>query len=299
MIYNFEEIESRQDFLSVLVVNNKDELQEKLSGIVGQYKFKDYVKCGISICRQSHKEGFLANLKDNQEILVGNKCGKNYFGVEFNDFAKTIGIQITEAEQYKRLENTFQQLDSMRNEYQEILNNHVLNYEKITDFIKVLNGSNGFLNYLFITRMKQKVENGKIFKEIAKTDEEMALEREMLSTNDQNKQVYVERYKKELIGYIENYEVIWELQKADKLIKYFDEIHEKLKHPKDMKKKDRSKIAKDLNKYKNNIYELNDFCKRANKLLRKDNIKQLEKIFSSNDSHQLEIIKRIIKPLPN
>lgn len=299
MIYNFEEIENRVDFLKELVVSNEDELKEQLDGIVGQYKFKDFVKCGISICRQGHKEGYLALLKNNHEILVGNRCGKNYFGVEFDSFRKTINMQITEAERYERLERTFKELDSMISEYEIAINNHTLNYEKIRTLIKVLNGSNGFLNYWFINRMKNKIDNGKIFKEIAKSDEEIAIEREMLKGGDDSKQVYVERYKKELIGYIEHYEIIWKLKEMEKLVSYFEEVHTTLKHPKDMKKAERDKVAKNLDKYKNKLFEINDFCKKANKLLRKKNLIQLEKIFDSNDTMQLDKVRKLVNELPN
>lgn len=70
--------------------------KQKLKRIVGQYWLPEKHPCGLSICCQPHNKGYLIVVEGGL-TNVGNRCGKKYFGVEWNDaknsFQKDLNTQ--------------------------------------------------------------------------------------------------------------------------------------------------------------------------------------------------------------
>ncbi|HCM9126329.1 TPA: hypothetical protein N5L07_000582 [Enterobacter asburiae] len=53
--------------------------------IIGYYKFKEEIHCGLTGCNQPHQMGYIVKTSRGIETNIGNKCGKNEFGVEFGE----------------------------------------------------------------------------------------------------------------------------------------------------------------------------------------------------------------------
>ncbi|EEY7416862.1 hypothetical protein DO133_004988, partial [Escherichia coli] len=77
---NWEEITSRPNFVASI-----DKGEQQFEEIIGYYKFKEEVHCGLTGCNQPHQMGYIVKTSSGIETNIGNKCGKNEFGVEFGE----------------------------------------------------------------------------------------------------------------------------------------------------------------------------------------------------------------------
>ncbi|HFK6836420.1 TPA: hypothetical protein ACG0M4_000249 [Enterobacter roggenkampii] len=75
---DWELITSRPNF--VAKISKGDHQFEE---IIGYYKFKEEIHCGLTGCNQPHQMGYIVKTSRGIETNIGNKCGKNEFGVEF------------------------------------------------------------------------------------------------------------------------------------------------------------------------------------------------------------------------
>lgn len=55
----------------------------KLVDVLTDYSFERKEPCGLSNCSQWHYDGYLVVTSSGAETNIGNKCGKNAFGIEF------------------------------------------------------------------------------------------------------------------------------------------------------------------------------------------------------------------------
>lgn len=61
-----------------------DTKDAQLAEVLAPYYFNEQYPCGLASCRQPHQYGFLVITKDGIETNVGQVCGKNIFGDEFD-----------------------------------------------------------------------------------------------------------------------------------------------------------------------------------------------------------------------
>ena len=61
----------------------------KLKAIIGRYHVEPKKPCGILSCGTAHNMGYLVVCEGGIETNIGNKCGKNIFGVDFQTLEKT------------------------------------------------------------------------------------------------------------------------------------------------------------------------------------------------------------------
>ncbi len=299
LIYNWADIESRSNFLSIITINNENEVRNKLSHIIAPYQFKEKVLCGISRCQTKHNYGFLVKLKTGEEIIIGKDCGKKYFGAEFNSQYKLMNILKTESENFKNLEEKFHNLKELKNEYERItLNTGKYGIHKINQAIKKLSSPNEILGYFTIKDISQNIQaSGEIWVKIRKTDEEVDNERRLRVESQgyiydpisKQGEIKIDLYRNERIAKINNFSIVYKSHEIEKLIKYFDTIHRKLKHPKDMKKEDRKRLIKEFRAYKNNISELEEFCIKGNTLLAYDNLIKIKHAIRDDNSKSVYI----------
>lgn len=80
---SWDEIKSLPGFAGKL--NPKD---KTLKEVIGQYTFPDYISCGLSTCGTAHKSGYIVTTESGEVTNIGNKCGKNYFGLDFDQSAR-------------------------------------------------------------------------------------------------------------------------------------------------------------------------------------------------------------------
>lgn len=71
-----------------------DPKQYELKEIIGRYLFKDYIKCGLSSCHTPHGKGYIVTTKTGPITNIGRNCGKNHFGVEFEELSKVLETEI-------------------------------------------------------------------------------------------------------------------------------------------------------------------------------------------------------------
>ena len=93
----FEHVESWEEILQLpgftLGIDPKD---EELKEIIGQYLFREKIACGLGVCRQPHGRGYIVTTKSGKVTNIGNVCGKNHFGVKFDEFSKVFTQALTD-----------------------------------------------------------------------------------------------------------------------------------------------------------------------------------------------------------
>ncbi|WP_376695954.1 hypothetical protein [Wenzhouxiangella sp. EGI_FJ10305] len=97
-IDSWEGVLSRPGF-TVDIDPNSVELKE----IIGSYKFKDFIKCGLSTCHQPHGRGYLVVTKDGRETNIGKDCGKTHFSVDFEGMRRAYDREIKNKDRRERL----------------------------------------------------------------------------------------------------------------------------------------------------------------------------------------------------
>ena len=88
-VETWQEIEELPGFTKDI---NPKEYQ--LKEIIGRYIFKDYIKCGLSSCHTPHGKGYIVTTKTGPITNIGRNCGKNHFGVEFEELSKVLEAEI-------------------------------------------------------------------------------------------------------------------------------------------------------------------------------------------------------------
>ncbi|MEJ2897778.1 hypothetical protein [Acinetobacter sp. NS-4] len=263
--------------------------------IIAQYQLKEKVICGISSCCTPHNYGYLVRLEDGNEIIIGNVCGKKYFGVEFTNQKKIIDVKRVEFENFQRLEETYKNLAEMKQKYESVVfgynrkSFHVLNRE-----IPKLLEHNEDISYWMMKLLKNELgTNGEIYETIYKTQNEIDLEKEIKANgaNNYNGHHYISPTKQIIVDTLDGYDVVANWYKSRELYQYFDQILKLIKHPNEIANaKEVKKIIRELRGYDQNIIEFNDFCKRADILLKKDNLLKLLRIFNDPD-HKAQLQK--------
>lgn len=98
----FEDAESWEDILQLPgFTTNLDPEEEELKQIIGRYIFKDKIACGLTTCHQPHGRGYIVTTKSGRVTNIGNICGKNHFGVKFEEFSK-IFVKALEDHQHRQ-----------------------------------------------------------------------------------------------------------------------------------------------------------------------------------------------------
>lgn len=76
-------ITSRPNFIDKI-----SKAEHKLSEIIGFYRFKDKIHCGLKGCNQPHQMGYIVRTDDGIETNIGNICGAEEFGVQFKELTE-------------------------------------------------------------------------------------------------------------------------------------------------------------------------------------------------------------------
>lgn len=97
-VENWEDIESRPGF-----VKDLNPSQHKLSAIIGQYVFKDRIRCGLTNCHTPHSKGYIVATTDGHETNIGKDCGRTHFGVDFERLSQTFDRDVIAKERRERL----------------------------------------------------------------------------------------------------------------------------------------------------------------------------------------------------
>ncbi|WP_426727274.1 hypothetical protein [Enterobacter cloacae complex sp. 288G10] len=77
---DWELITSRPNFVAKIAKGD-----HQFEEIIGYYKFKEEIHCGLTGCNQPHQMGYIVKTSRGIETNIGNKCGKNEFGIEFGE----------------------------------------------------------------------------------------------------------------------------------------------------------------------------------------------------------------------
>lgn len=295
-ITNWTDIEKRSDFIPILTIQNEDEAKSKLKKIIATYQLSPKVRCGISRCQTKHNNGYLVKLDNNQEIIIGKDCGKKYFGAEFTTQKNLLDALRIEADNFKIIQEKYNDLETMKNKFHQIIMpTNSLGLHKILREIKKLTSSNNEIDYWMVKELAHSSKinrSGEITEKIYKTYEEIEDERRLKvtsqneiydPTSEQGK-IYIDQTKIVILAKVENFEIIYSTYEIEKISKYFQEIHSKIKEPTKMTKEDRKKVVKQLREYSSNLYEIENFVRKGNILLKENNISKLEHIFKEKNA---------------
>lgn len=85
----FEKVESWDDVTSLPGFTAQlDPAENELTEIIGRYIFADPIPCGLTNCHQPHKKGYVVATSGGDVTNIGNVCGNNHFGVDFDQLSK-------------------------------------------------------------------------------------------------------------------------------------------------------------------------------------------------------------------
>lgn len=92
-----ERVEDWNDICSLPGFTEKlNPKKHELKEIIGSYSIISKVACGLSDCRKPHIEGYIVTTKAGQITNIGNVCGKNTFGVDFQQQSNVFTRMVTE-----------------------------------------------------------------------------------------------------------------------------------------------------------------------------------------------------------
>lgn len=280
LITKFEEIISRPNFVEMVTIARGEDVQSTISELVGFYVLRDYVSCGISSCRRKHQKGYVAVLHDGNEIIIGHNCGKKHFGVTFDEKARQFEHLRNNANQYLQIKEMYEKLPNLKDNLERILKKS----GKMT-FVQIKIAVKSFkedaLDYWMRRKIGQEVSrSGLIYRDEFKTKDE--INAEILS----GKKNVIDT-KRVLVGNILEYDVIAEWHSAEKLKNYFEQLYREIKNPNQLEGTAIKTLAKKMRQHDQNLRELEEYCKRGNKLFTPENIIQLAILFPQIDEQKV------------
>lgn len=283
LIQNVEEIQSRPDFVERVAVALQGKDGISFGQIVGQYQFRNKVKCGIASCGTQHARGYLVSLSSGQEIMIGHVCGRNNFGVDFTNKAREFRALRVHADQFQTLKSAYEQLTALKAAFE-----YTLTHTGRLSFVDIKNGIKGLvdggLNYWMTQRIRNDVSaNGMIFEEVFKTKEEKDIERHMKGDDSSERHRYVSDTKKMLVAEIDGFDVVYQWHEAEKLKDYFEKLHREIKNPVGLPDDAFKTLIRKLKDYEQNLQMLRSYCLRGNKLFQRENLLQLKCLFHHSD----------------
>ncbi|WP_421718143.1 hypothetical protein [Algiphilus sp.] len=117
----FEHVETWEEILQLPGFTlDLDPKAEELKEIIGRYMFRDKIACGLSVCRQPHGRGCIATTKSGKVTNIGNVCGKNHFGVKFDEFSRVFTQALTDHQNRETVASFQFRLDSLEAEVEEL-----------------------------------------------------------------------------------------------------------------------------------------------------------------------------------
>lgn len=140
---------------------------ENYKGIIGDYNFRDEVKCcreksNGNLCAHEHKYGFVVRLKDNSVSIIGNVCAKKHFDAS-TKFRKDIKKYENEKRRLSKLERLKELLAKKKE--------NIALIDSLRDKIKILRERNTiFLNSLGIRTAKKLQDNAQSKKTSVEVD---------------------------------------------------------------------------------------------------------------------------------
>lgn len=283
LITDFEEITARPNFIERVVIQKGEKVEGVLHDLIGYYLFKDEVKCGISSCGTKHQKGYIASLNDGNEIIIGHNCGKRYFGVSFDEKTTQFEHLKNNANQYVQIKEMFEKLPALKENLERILNDS----GKLT-FLQIKVAIKDFRENALDYWMRRKIGNevlssGLIYIDVYKSKEEIAAEVAMKKKN-------ILDTKSVLMGTVVDYDVIANWHNAEKLKDYFDRLYREIKNPNQLQGEAIKALAKKLRQHDQNLRELEEFCKKGNRLFTPENLIQFAVLFTK--PHEQKIIEK-------
>jgi len=114
-IESWDDIVSRPGFTPD-IDPNAVELKE----IIGNYRFTEFVQCGLSSCHTKHFKGYVVSTVDGRETNIGNDCGKTHFGVDFETLARTFDREMRNKDRREKLIAAQHRIDGWLMELDEL-----------------------------------------------------------------------------------------------------------------------------------------------------------------------------------
>ncbi|WP_394224438.1 hypothetical protein [Alteromonas gracilis] len=175
-ISNWEDIFSRPRYQK-----DVDHDAVQLVRILGHYTMEEVGSCGLSNCHQPHKKGFLVlckpqnGLANHFETNIGNQCGKNIFGVTFDEQTKNYNIERNTILYRDSLVDAICKVDDFRQRVHVLLKDEggEAAYARVRNAIKIRG-----IDRSLVSKLERRAKNGdvEVFLRIAATKRDIDLE---------------------------------------------------------------------------------------------------------------------------
>jgi len=276
-IENWETIISRAGFR-----NDLDPKSVKLEAIIGTYKFKDPVPCGLSGCHQPHNSGYLVVTDSGLETNMGNICGGSYFSVEFKVLRNRFNKDLQNKRRRETLQHAQFSVDGWKEEI-EIIRNESEGADWCHGNIKKLN--NKSLSPDVIVRTLSKMvrdKSGLIVRTRLSTKDE----KELMEAQGGARKEFVE----ENIGFLKGFEAFYSennlrdilIFNLEKGLRELGEVEVDLLSDSDLQR-----LVKWVADVESNIEQAKNSVVTHRALLEVGNIKQLREILETPEDKKL------------
>lgn len=125
-INHWLDLENREKFSACIDLKQIKEPQP-LKKVIAAYELSPKVYCGIASCHTAHHKGFLVELFDGSETIVGHCCGKKYFGRDFTVEKNRLIKVTTDNQNYEIIKQFIKSLSLYKNEFEDVFNGNKLN----------------------------------------------------------------------------------------------------------------------------------------------------------------------------
>jgi len=282
LIHNFEVIADRPRFQLSSEIKSEE---KHLKSLIAQYSFRDKVKCGIASCGTKHNDGFLVMLNDGTEIIIGNKCGKRYFDVDFTEQRKAFNAKKIHADNFMFMKEAFENLDKMKKDFYDLIQPEgAMSFYQIKKAIFIFKHGNENLDYYMIRDIESNIDhNGNITELVPKSDLEKEADEFLKPVN------YMSEMKRIVKDKVDGYSVVFEWHNAEALKVYFEQLFCNVKNPVGMRNEDFKKALKQLRQYSGKFEELKRFMEKGNIFFKENNLLKIVQIFRrSNDAYKFK-----------
>ena len=296
-IESWSDIETRANYVKTILMSknpNTNDYDVKLMRILGTYTLNPKVKCGISQCGQIHHSGYLVLLSNGSETNIGNTCGKNHFGTDFANSKKIINQVKTEKEYLERVKDFIERIDTIEKEIIEIQNpKGKANLAKIYNTLYFMTQNVEPLGEELTRRIRALIQaNGKIFKTVRKSREEINME-EVAGGEDKR----VNQYKDVLVGVVDGYEVLRKYDEITSVRDFFEFIikETKGKNVYEITKDRRRLLAKRISDYEGKRRQLEELMELGNRLCKERNFDVIKEQLTEREANKVDRLWTMIK----
>lgn len=286
-INHWLDLENREKFSACIDLKQIKEPQP-LKKVIAAYELSPKVYCGIASCHTAHHKGFLVELFDGSETIVGHCCGKKYFGRDFTVEKNRLTKLATDKQNYEIITRFIKNLSVHKNEFNNVFNENELNcgFKKlmlaVIDFntVRTNISSQTFSNIGY---------DGEVFQLVRKSDKDIEIER--VAGQGQ----LIETHQKHIIAKINHFNLLFQIDKFYQLKDYFSNLFIFFeRHGRGFTSNQLKQYGKLVKDFDNKLHEMKILAKQGSNLLSKTNLEKLNLAIGPHRVSELRLVNAFI-----